>query len=283
MRALAEALRMIKIEHSVFALPFALVAAFQAAAGPPPWPVLLLILAAMVSARSAAMSFNRLLDAELDAANPRTADRSIPSGRLSRRFAALFTAFMILIFLAVCRLLNPLAFALAPFALLVLLGYSATKRFTSLSHLVLGLALALSPVGAWVAVAGHLAWEPFVIAAAVLLWTAGFDILYACQDLAFDRAKGLHSIPARLGLRRSLHLSRLFHLSALLLFALQGLLFLPHLVYFFGLLCMAALLLAQHVVVGHGDLSRIDFAFFTLNGAVALLFGACALWAILLL
>ncbi|MCB1053412.1 MAG: putative 4-hydroxybenzoate polyprenyltransferase [Acidobacteria bacterium] len=272
---------MIKIEHSVFALPFALIGAFWAAKGLPELRVLGLILLAMVTARSSAMAFNRYLDAEIDARNPRTVSRSIPAGRLSRPFALGFTVVMALAFVVVTAFINRLTLLLSPVLLLVLLGYSITKRFTSMSHLVLGLALGLAPVGAWVAVKGQLAWEPLWVCLLVLTWTAGFDIIYACQDLDFDRRAGLHSIPARLGLMGSLRLSRVLHLIALTIMVYLGYRYFQHWIYWAGVLCAALCLGYEHKLVWRGDLSKADMAFFTMNGAVSLLYGVGTLWAIL--
>ena len=210
-----ETLKMIKVEHSIFALPFALVSAFLAARGLPDLATLGLILVAMVCARSAAMAFNRLVDSDVDAKNPRTAMRSIPAGRLSPVYVTFFTVASSGLFILAAWLLNPLAFILSPFVLAVLLGYSLTKRFTSFCHLVLGLALGLSPLGAWIAVTGSFSWIPVWLGFAVMGWVAGFDIIYACQDVAFDREHRLFSIPSRLGVKRSLVLSRALHLAML--------------------------------------------------------------------
>ena len=211
--AFMETMKMIKIEHSIFALPFALVAAFMAANGVPETKILGLILVAMVLARSAAMAFNRFIDAEIDARNPRTAIRSIPAGRLSRTFALNFTLLCSVGFVLVAKAINDLAFYLAPLMLIVLLGYSLTKRFTSFCHIVLGIALGLAPLGAWIAVKGEFHWLPVLLGAAVMLWTAGFDIIYACQDIDFDKENSLFSIPTRLGVTNSLRLSRVLHLA----------------------------------------------------------------------
>ena len=276
---LATVLRMIKFEHTVFALPFAFLGMVLAAEGWPAWPAVGWIVVAMVGARSAAMAFNRLVDHEIDAANPRTAGRELPSGVLSPRFVALFVVVSIVVFVFAASRLNRLALLLSPLALLVLLGYSYTKRFTSLSHLVLGLALAGAPLGAWIAVRGELAATPWILGAAVLLWVAGFDVLYALQDCEFDRERGLYSIPVWLGERGALVVSALFHLLMLTLLAVLPLGYGPGLgtAYWVGVGGCAALLAYQHWVVRPGDLSRLNAAFFFANGLLATwLFAATA-------
>ena len=268
-RSLGTTLTMIKFSHTVFALPFALLSAVLAADGWPSLPTLVKILAAMVGARSAAMAHNRLADREFDAANPRTADRALPSGALSVGFVRAFLAASVLLFLLAAASLNRLTLLLSPVALALLLLYAYTKRFTWLSHLFLGLCLGLAPVGAWIAVRGNLETLPVLLGAAVLFWTAGFDILYALQDEAFDRKAGLQSLPARWGARPALAVSALFHVAmvALLLavwrLAGEGTLLL------LGILATAGGLLYQHAVVKPGDLSRINAAFFTANGFIS--------------
>lgn len=270
-RNLRTVLEAIKVEHTLFALPFAFLGMLLAAEGLPPWPVVGWIVAAMVGARSAAMAFNRLVDREIDAANPRTAGRALPAGELTPRFVALFVvASSALLVLAAWRL-NPLALALSPVALAVLLLYSYTKRFTSLSHLVLGLALAGAPIGAWIAVRGDLSAAALALGGAVLLWVAGFDILYALQDVEIDRRTGLRSIPARFGVVPALWLSGALHAAMLALLALLPFVYSPGLgaAWWVGLVGCAALLTYQHWIVRPGDLSRLDAAFFTANGALA--------------
>jgi 4-hydroxybenzoate polyprenyltransferase len=264
-------LQMIKVEHTLFALPFAFLGMVLAAEGLPSWRTIGWIVVAMVGARSAAMAFNRLVDRRFDAANPRTATRALPAGLLTPAFVAGFVALSAGLLVVAAWQLNPLALALSPVALAVLLLYSYTKRFTAWCHLVLGLALAGAPLGAWIAVRGDVAATPLVLAAAVLLWVGGFDILYALQDIAFDRAAGLHSIPARLGVRGALWVSGLFHLGTLALLALLPRLYGPALGagYWVGLAGCAALLAWQHWVVRPGDLSRLDAAFFTANGVLS--------------
>jgi len=279
-RALGAILSDIKIAHSVFALPFALLSLFVASGGWPAGRVLLLVLLALVAARSAAMALNRLADARIDAANPRTRGRALPQGLVSAGAVGVFVMVSSLLFLAVAQLLNPLAGALAPVVLVVLYGYSFTKRCTPHSHFVLGLALALAPLGAWVAARGTLAGDlaaPLLLGAGVLLWTAGFDLIYACQDQAFDRSAGLHSIPARWGAAAALRLSTLLHTGAVAFFggflAVTG----SGVLGWLGLAIAVALLVHEHRIVRPDDLSRVNVAFFTLNGAVSVVFSALAI------
>lgn len=270
-RQLRTVLEMIKFEHTVFALPFAFMGMMLAADGWPSWRVALWIVVAMVGARSAAMGFNRLVDRRIDAVNPRTADRALPAGRVSPAFVAAFVvASLALLVFAVWRL-NPLALRLSPVAILIILGYSYTKRFTPLSHFVLGLSLAAAPIGGWIAVRGDLQPPAWVLGSAVLLWVAGFDILYALQDLEFDRRQGLHSIPSTIGVRASLVLSTLLHLGMIALLCL-----LPRLStvdlgtwYWIGVAGCGALLAYQHWIVRPSDLSRLDAAFFQANGLLS--------------
>lgn len=275
--------RMVKLSHSVFALPFALASAALAASEG--WkPVQLLwIVVAMVGARSAAMGFNRLADQWIDARNPRTAGRELPRGVLSRVEVAAFVALSAALFVFAAGMLNPLCLALSPVALLVVFGYSYTKRFTAASHLVLGLALAIAPVGAWLAIRGRFAPEPLVLALAVLFWVAGFDVIYACQDAEFDRREELHSIPARLGIGRALLMARVFHCAAFLLLLSLYWLTPLHVLYLAGLAGVGALLAYEHSLVRADDLSRVDVAFFTLNGWISVGFGVSTwvarLWA----
>jgi 4-hydroxybenzoate polyprenyltransferase len=268
---------MIRFEHSVFALPFALTGALLA------WRdggfvraglglKLLWIVVAMVGARSVAMAFNRVLDADIDGRNPRTRMRHLPAGLLSRGFAWGFIAFWSVVFLFAARELNPLCFRLAPLALAVVMGYSATKRFTALSHLVLGFSLGIAPAAAWIAMRGSLDARILWLTAAVTLWTAGFDIIYSCQDFEFDTEAGLFSMPRRLGIAGALWVSRLLHIGMLLCllmleqsFALGGLARA-------GIVAVAALLIYEHTLVKANDLSRVDAAFFTMNGYVSVIF-----------
>ena len=269
----------IKLHHSVFALPFALLSTFLAAGGMPNGGMLLLILVCMVTARTVAMSANRLLDAKLDASNPRTAHRAIPSGRLSTTFFGVATAGCSLLFAAATagfwRLYHnpwPLIFALP--VLLFVSAYPLLKRFTRLCHYYLGAALALAPVCAWVAVKGTLELPPLLMAAAVLCWTAGFDIIYACQDYDVDVRCGLFSVPAKLGIGRALWIARLTHLASVAALVALGL-STPRLgmFYFAGLSVVVVLLLIEHSLVKKDDLSKVGLAFFTLNGAISLALG----------
>jgi 4-hydroxybenzoate polyprenyltransferase len=269
--------RFVRFSHTVFALPFALMGAVLAAGGIPPVRALLLVLLAMVGARSAAMAMNRLADEGIDAANPRTRGRELPSGAISRAGAIAFLVASIGAFLLACGLLNRLTLMLSPVALLVLLSYPYAKRFTSLCHLWLGVALGLAPAGAWVAVRGEFgegALAPVLLGAAVALWTAGFDVIYALLDIDFDRERGLFSLPARLGAGPALALSSLFHalsVACLVLAAFPGGLG-P--IWFPGVGAAGVLLVFEHRIVKPGDLSRVNTAFFTLNGIVSvLLFG----------
>ena len=262
--------RMIKFSHSVFALPFAFSSAVLAAGSGISWRQVAWILVAMVGARSAAMGFNRLADQDLDARNPRTAGRELPRGVLSRGEVWLFVIASAATLVVAAAMLNPLCLALSPVALLVIFGYSYTKRFTALSHVFLGLALALAPMGAWLALRGRVEAPPVVLGLAVLFWVAGFDTIYACQDEAFDRAEGLHSLPARLGTRRALVLARLFHVVAVALLAGLYALVPMHPLYLVGVSAVAGLLVYEHSLVRADDLSRIDAAFFTVNGWISL-------------
>jgi 4-hydroxybenzoate polyprenyltransferase len=267
---LGEASEMIAFKHSVFALPFALMSLISAAGESWPAPrVWLWVLVAMVSARTAAMSFNRLADHRIDAENPRTADRSLPAGRLSRRFAWALTAVSSLVFVVAAAQLNRLCLILAVPTLVVLFGYSLSKRFTSTAHLWLGLALAIAPVGAWIAVTGALDWPPVVLAGAVMFWVAGFDTIYSLQDEFFDREHGLRSLPASHGPRRALTIARGFHLLAVLGFAVFALAVGGGWIRWTAVGVAAGLLGWQHRLVRADDLSAVDAAFFTANGLLA--------------
>ena len=265
-------LEMIKIEHTLFALPFAFLGAVLAAGGLPTLRQSVWITLAMVGARSAAMAFNRIADREYDARNPRTRSRAVPAGRLSVSFVWAFTLASAALFFAAAAMLNRLTLLLAPVALASVLLYSYTKRFTSLSHVVLGWCLCIAPTGAWVAVRGALdSTVPLLLSLVVLLWTAGFDVLYACQDYEFDREAGLRSIPARVGVSRALWVSRLLHAGAFA--ALVALYFRTSLgaAALAGVLATGALLVYQHSLVRAEDLSRLDAAFFTANAFVSVI------------
>jgi 4-hydroxybenzoate polyprenyltransferase len=269
---LVTTLEMIKFEHTLFALPFAFLGAILAAEGLPTVWQIVWITVAMFGARSAAMTFNRIIDIDFDAANPRTANRELPSGKLSIGFAWAFLFVSISVFLLASYLLNWLTFALSPVALLSVLGYSYAKRYTAFAHLLLGWALSISPTAAWIAVRGSIDSEvPLLLSLVVLMWTAGFDVMYACQDYEFDKKAGLRSIPARFGIKNSLWIARLFHLQAfialLLLYLVTGLGW-PALA---GVLLVGALLVYQHTLVSAKNLSRMNAAFFTTNAFVSVI------------
>ena len=265
-------LEMIKFEHSIFALPFALTGAMLAVRGWPTWRQVLWLIVAMVGARSAAMTFNRIADLRLDALNPRTRMRALPTGQLSLRFALGFTLLSCAFLVLAARELNPLAFKLSPLALALLLVYSYTKRFTVLSHIVLGACLGMSPIAAWIALRGNVSLSVLLLGAAVTLWTAGFDIIYACQDVEFDRALGLHSVPKRYGIRAALYGSAFLHVLMLALLVTVARLENLGWVAMAGLIAVACLLTYEHALVKPSDLSRVNAAFFTVNGYVSVLF-----------
>ena len=262
-------LSLIKIEHTLFALPLAFTGAVLGARGLPPIPVLLLMAVAFTAARASAMAFNRFADRHLDAQNPRTADREIPSGALSVSRVWLLIIVSIVVFLISSWAINPLCGRLAPFALVVLLGYSYTKRFTSFCHYLLGLALGMAPVAGWIAVTGTFALAPIVLGLGVIFWTAGFDTLYACQDVEFDRGMGLHSIPARLGAKKALKVAALSHIAAFLLFIVVGVLASLGVGFYLFLLITGALLVWEHRLITPDDLTRLDMAFFKVNSMVS--------------
>ena len=276
-------LEMIKFEHSIFALPFALTGALLA------WRDLaysttglgfrlLFIVVAMVGARSAAMTFNRLVDADIDSRNPRTKMRQLPAGTLSKGFAWAFLVVSCLVFVLAAAALGPLCLKLSPAALAVLLFYSWTKRFTSMSHVVLGFALGIAPSAAWIAIRGSLDWRIVWLTAAVTLWTAGFDIIYACQDYEFDQREGLFSLPSRLGISGALWVARVFHVGMLVCLAALASSLGVGAAAWLGIAVVAGLIVWEHRLVHPGDLSRIDAAFFTMNGNISMLF--FAFWAV---
>jgi len=265
-------LEMIKWEHSVFALPFALCGAMLAAGGLPTAHQLIWIVVAMVAARSAAMAFNRLADASLDAANPRTQTRALPAGHLTPAFVATFVVISCAVFILAAAELNRPALLLSPVALAVLLAYSYTKRFTRWSHLVLGFALGIAPSAAWIAVRGSLDPRILLLTAAVTFWVGGFDVLYACQDYDFDREAGLHSIPRFLGVARALWVARAFHLLMLFLLVALLLVFGMGKLAVVGVIAVALLLAYEHSLVSADDLSRLNAAFFTMNGVISVIF-----------
>jgi 4-hydroxybenzoate polyprenyltransferase len=273
-RNLRVTLEMIKWEHSVFALPFALCGAMLAAGGLPTLHQLLWIIIAMISARSAAMAFNRVADAAIDAANPRTSTRALPAGTLSPAFVSAFVVVSCAIFILAASQLNRFALELSPVALAVVLLYSYTKRFTRWSHLVLGFALGIAPAAAWIAVRGSLDPRILLLTAAVTFWVGGFDVLYACQDYDFDRQSGLHSIPRYVGIGGALAIARTFHvIMLLLLIALVAVFGLGKLAVV-GVLAVAILLTYEHTLVSPRDLSKLNAAFFTMNGVISVVFFA---------
>ncbi len=277
-------LSLIKFSHTIFAMPFAMIGFFLAATGSTGYFGLLtqdyrlvilkflLVIACMVFARSAAMAFNRYLDRQFDAKNPRTAIREIPAGIISADRALWFTIANALLFIAATYFINPLCFYLSPVALLVVLGYSYTKRFTALCHLVLGLGLSLAPIGAYLAVTGYFDWLPVLFSFAVIFWVSGFDIIYALQDEEFDRSNQLHSIPAALGKKKALRVSELLHLLSTTSVVLAGLEGHFGAWYWIGVLIFTGMLIYQHSIVKPNDLSRVNLAFMTANGIASVVF-----------
>ncbi|MBU2590941.1 MAG: putative 4-hydroxybenzoate polyprenyltransferase [Nitrospinae bacterium] len=268
----------IKIQHTVFALPFAFMAAFMAAEGVPPLSVIIWILGAMAGGRSGAMVFNRMVDMKFDRENPRTTGRALPSGRAAMGEYIFFLLLAVLLFEFSCYMLNPLTLKLSPIALLIIFGYSLTKRFTPYSHFFLGLALGIVPVGAWVAVREEISAKSVILMLAIIFWLAGLDIIYSCQDVDFDKRAGLFSFPASYGIERSLRLSSIFHIVMLLF--LLSLYFLYNLfggIYLAGLFLVTSLLTYEHSIVRPDDLSRVNVAFFKVNGLVSILISLAAI------
>ncbi len=282
-------LEMIKFEHSVFALPFALTGALLAArATSHGWPSLrqiLWIIVAMVAARSAAMTINRIVDLRYDKENPRTKTRALATGALSVSFAWGFAIAAVLLFFVAAWQLNPLALKLAPVAIAILFFYSFTKRFTSWSHVVLGFALGISPAAAWIAITGGLDWRMLILCGAVTLWVGGFDVLYACQDVEFDKQAGLFSIPKRFGIAAALQIARAMHVGVVLLLSWLAFSFGLPWPAWVGIIVVAALLAYEHSLVHANDLSKLNAAFFTVNGYISMLFllfwgAAAAVWRV---
>ncbi len=263
-------LEMIKFKHTVFAMPFALMGAFLAARGVPSLRVFFWVVIAMVGARTAAMTFNRIVDRRFDAANPRTAKRAIPAGEVTMGESWLMVIASSALFFFACWMLNPMALIIAPFALSLTFIYSLTKRFTWLCHVVLGIALAFSPLGGWVAVAGSMSGYPWVLSLGVLFWVTGFDCVYACLDADFDRKAGLYSMPASFGRKKAFRLAVFFHVLAFIFFALTGYLQGLNFVYYIGIILTGGALFYQHIVVNPKDLSKIQVSFFSMNGFIAL-------------
>ncbi len=271
-RNLKITLEMIKWEHSIFALPFALCGAMLAAGGLPTWRQLAWIVVAMVSARSAAMAFNRLVDASIDAANPRTATRALPVGQLTPAFVSTFVLASCGIFVLAASQLNRLTLLLSPVALAVILIYSYTKRFTRWSHLFLGFALGIAPAAAWIAIRGSLDPRILLLTAAVTFWVGGFDVIYACQDHEYDSRHGLHSLPRYCGIRNALFIARAFHIVMLGLLVVVVVTFGLGKLAMVGVAAVAVLLLYEHTLVRHDDLSKLNAAFFTMNGVISVVF-----------
>lgn len=262
---------MIKFEHTVFALPFALIGALLASEGLPRWWQLAWILVAMVGARSAAMAFNRLVDIDFDRRNPRTRERALAKGDLTVRFAGLFTLATSALFVFAAWQLNPLCFYLSFPVLVIFFFYSYTKRFTSLSHLVLGFAIGSAPLAAWIAIRGTVDWVPVLLSAAVMFWIAGFDVIYSLQDTQFDREANLFSLPSRLGIPVALHVSTLFHVLTVVFLAATAIRTNSGPIAFAGIVIVAAILFWEHRIVKPDDLSRVNVAFFNLNGYISIL------------
>lgn len=275
-------LEMIKFKLTIFAMPFAFTGAFLAERGFPSWRVFFLIVLAMVGARTCAMGFNRIVDFRFDQANPRTENRALPAGEVRSSEAWVMVVVAGLLFFFACYSLNPLTLKMSPVALGLTLFYSYTKRFTALCHLILGVALAFSPLGGWVAVTGTFADFPWALSLGVLFWVAGFDTIYACLDADFDRQTGLYSLPARLGRRNAFRLAGLFHAVAFVCFTLTGIIANLNPIYYVGIILTAAALFYQHRLVSPSDLSRIHLSFFSMNGFISVaLF--CATWLALAL
>jgi len=271
MEKLKTFLSMIKVEHTLFALPFAFTGALLAVGnGLPPLSKLGWIILAMVGARSGAMGFNRVADAKIDAENPRTANRDIPAGKIGIKEANIYIVVSFILYFFAAYMLNPLCFYLSPIPVAVFVLYAYTKRFTFLCHMVLGVALALAPIGAWVAIRGTLDSGIVYLGAGVLTWVAGFDIIYACQDIDFDKEAGLHSIPATLGMKGSLYLARALHILAFALFAYTGSLFDLGFIYYIGIALTGAFMVYQHMLVKEDDLSKLGIAFFNLNAYISI-------------
>ncbi|MEE9605747.1 MAG: UbiA-like polyprenyltransferase [Candidatus Scalindua sp.] len=264
-------LRLIKFSHTIFSLPFAVMSAFIAANGSPSLSQILLIIGALIMARSCAMSFNRLVDAKYDISNPRTDYRIGLQDLIGRLNLWIFTVFCAILFIVFAAGLNLLSLLLSPVALLIIFGYSYTKRFSNLSHFALGLALAFSPIGAWIGVKGEIALAPFILAFAVLLWTAGFDVIYSCQDLQHDIKAGLYSIPKKMGLKNSLRLSSILHFLMVIVLIIFMYFTNLGIIYFGGVCFVCIMLFYEHSLIKPHDLSKINMAFFTVNGLISIL------------
>ena len=277
-------LSLIKFSHTIFAVPFALIGFFLATKSNEfEWILLLYVVLCMIFARSAAMAFNRYIDRDIDTNNPRTAQvREIPNGSIKANSALIFVIINSLLFISTTYLINSLCLALSPVALLVIIGYSYTKRFTALCHLVLGLGLALAPIGAYLAVSGNFDVVPLLFSAAVLFWVSGFDIIYSLQDQEFDKEQKLHSIPVMIGTKNALNLSKILHFLTFSVLSIAGSFSDFSLYYWIGFGIFTALLIYQHLLVKHNDLSKINLAFFTTNGIASIIFGAFVIFEILI-
>jgi len=267
---LSTILTLIKFSHTIFSLPFAVMSAFLAADGMPGIRQILLILGALITARTCAMSFNRLVDAKYDISNPRTDYRIRLQNSIGRPNLWIFTIICALLFIAFAAGLNRLSLLLSPVALLIIFGYSYTKRFTNLSHFALGLALAFSPIGAWIGVKGEVALAPFILAFAVVLWTAGFDIIYACQDLQHDIKTGLYSLPKKMGLKNALQVSSLLHILVVIILFIFMYFTGLDIIYFGGVCFVGVMLFYEHSLIKPHDLSKVNMAFFTINGLISI-------------
>jgi 4-hydroxybenzoate polyprenyltransferase len=261
---------MIKFSHSIFALPFAFTSAIIAASGTPTLKQIFWIIVAMVGARSGAMGLNRIIDRKIDSANPRTSARELPRGILSLSEASVFVVISLCFLIFAAYMLNPLCFKLSPFALAVIFIYSYTKRFTWASHFILGLAISAAPVGAWIAVRGTFDPEIIPLGFAVIFWLAGFDVLYALQDIDFDRSYGLYSIPQKFGIKKALYLSRIFHTITFLFLVENGIIFKLGGIYWAGIIVIAGLFIYEHSLIKDDNLSRLDIAFFNMNGYISM-------------
>lgn len=264
-------LRLIKFSHTIFSLPFAVMSAFIAANGSPSLRQILLIIGALIMARSCAMSFNRLVDAKYDILNPRTDYRISLQNLIGRPNLWIFTVLCAILFIVFAAGLNLLSLLLSPVALFIIFGYSYTKRFSNLSHFALGLALAFSPIGAWIGVKGEIALAPFILAFAVLLWTAGFDVIYSCQDLQHDIKAGLYSIPRKIGLKNSLRLSSILHFLMIIILIIFMYFTNLGIIYFGGVCFVCVMLFYEHSLIKPHDLSKVNMAFFTVNGLISIL------------
>lgn len=271
MKSLIEFFKMIKLEHSLFALPFAFTGMFIAAKGIPSLHIIIWVTIAMISARSAAMGLNRLIDAEIDKENPRTSDRSIPKGLITKKKTLIYIIISLLIYFISTYMLNKLTFILSPIPVLIFILYSYTKRFTNLCHIVLGIALGLAPIGAWIATTGNIEISAVILGLSVLLWVAGFDILYAIQDIDFDRKQGLYSIPSVMGIYGALIIARILHTLSFLIFITLKFTASLGSIYLAGILISGAFMVYEHSLVSKNDLSKLNLAFFNINAYISII------------